>query len=284
MRATYGPQCRITFFYLIAGFLWIYFSDQSIQLLFTSPSTITAFQHIKGSGFIVVTSLLLFFLIKRDFDALNKANREVIKSYEQTIRGWIRVMDIRHRETLDHTERVTKATIELAKLMGITSENDLKRIEQGAILHDIGKIGIPDSILLKPGKLDEKEWELMKTHPVIAYEILSKINYLGSCLDIPYCHHEKWDGTGYPRGIAGEDIPLAARIFAVIDVWDALGHARVYKPEWAEEQVLTHIREQAGIHFDPTVVNVFLENYPQIKKQIENSPGWTRQNPLREHE
>ncbi len=267
MRVIRVPYFRIVLFYLIAGFSWIYLSDWLVQSIFESPAAITTFQNIKGWAFIIVTALLLFFLIKRDFNALSKANKEVVKSYEQTIRGWVRVMDIRHRETLDHTERVTKMTLELARLSGITNKQELQRIEQGAILHDIGKIGIPDSILIKPGKLNEEEWALMKTHPEIAYEILSKINYLGASMDIPYCHHEKWDGTGYPRGLSGESIPVAARIFAIIDVWDALSHTRVYKPAWAEDRVLNYIREQSSKHFDPVVVSLFLQYYPQIKQK-----------------
>jgi response regulator RpfG family c-di-GMP phosphodiesterase len=274
MRTLRSPQFRIVFFYLVAGFLWIYFSDKLIHLSAASPTAITALQNIKGWAFITFTGILLFFLIKRDFDALSAANREIIRSYEQTIRGWIRVMDMRHRETMHHTERVTRATLELAKLMGITDEEVLKHIEQGAILHDVGKVGIPDSILLKPDKLDDEEWEIMRQHPVIAHEILSKITYLGPCIDIPYCHHEKWDGTGYPRGIRGEEIPISARIFAVIDVWDALRHARVYKPEWKEEDVLAHIEGQSGKHFDPAVVTTFLEHYDTIKSAAENISKW----------
>lgn len=215
-----------------------------------------------------MTSLLLFFLIKRDFDALTKANNEVIDSYEQTIRGWVDVIDMRHRETLYHTQRVTKVTLELARMMGITDEQELKCIEQGAILHDIGKIGIPDSILIKPDKLDDQEWEIVKTHPVIARQILSKINFLESSIDIPYCHHEKWDGSGYPRGIAQKEIPLSARIFAVVDVWDALSHSRVYKAKWPEKRVLEYLRKQSGQHFDPNVVKAFLDNYPQLMRAV----------------
>lgn len=270
MKTPRYPQFKIVILYLIAGFLWIYISDQVILWFFASSSAITMVQNIKGCGFIIITSLLLFFLIKRDFDALTQANKEVIKSYEQTIRGWVRVMDIRHQETLHHTERVTKATLELARLMGITSEKELKHIEQGAILHDIGKIGIPDSILLKPDKLDEEEWTVMKTHPVLAHEVLSNIQYLEPCMDIPYCHHEKWDGRGYPRGIAGEEIPFAARIFTVIDVWDALSHPRAYKAQWPEKRVLDYIREQSGQHFDPRVTKIFLKNYPQIIHTLKN--------------
>ena len=177
-------------------------------------------------------------------------------------------MDLRHRETKDHTERVTKMTVELAKISGITDEKELERIERGAILHDIGKIGIADDILIKPGKLDKQEWRQMKMHPQIAHDILSDIAFLKPSIDIPSAHHEKWDGSGYPQGLKGEAIPLAARFFAVIDVWDALIHPRIYKSAWPEEKVLAHIREQSGIHFDPNIVTLFLENYTQIKESL----------------
>jgi HD-GYP domain-containing protein (c-di-GMP phosphodiesterase class II) len=142
--------------------------------------------------------------------------------------------------------------------MGI-SEEKLVHIRRGALLHDIGKIGIPDSILLKPGKLTKKEWEIMKQHPVFAYKMLSRITYLEPALDIPYCHHEKWDGTGYPRGLKGEQIPLAARIFAIIDVWDALRSDRPYRNAWQEDEIREYIRAQSGSHFDPNVVDAFFK-------------------------
>ena len=188
-----------------------------------------------------------------------------MESYEQTISGWIHVTDLRHRETKDHTNRVTKMTIELAKLSGITKKEELKNIKRGAILHDLGKIGIPDSILIKPGKLNKEEWQQIKRHPLIAHDILSNIAFLRTSIDIPYSHHEKWDGSGYPQGLAGKKIPIAARCFAIVDVWDALIHPRIYKPAWPEEKVLQHIQEQSGIHFDPNITKIFLANYNQIK-------------------
>ena len=134
-----------------------------------------------------------------------------------------------------------------------------RSVRRGSLLHDIGKMGIPDSILLKPGKLTDEEWEIMRKHPVYAFEMLSPITYLKPALDIPYCHHEKWDGSGYPRGLKGEQIPLAARIFAVADVYDALTSDRPYRKAWSKEKTLEHIREQSGTHFDPQVVELFLQ-------------------------
>ncbi|HDZ62172.1 MAG TPA: HD domain-containing protein, partial [Nitrospirae bacterium] len=140
---------------------------------------------------------------------------------------------------------------------GIRDER-LKHIRRGALLHDIGKMGVPDSILLKPGPLTEEEWEIMKQHPVYAFEMLYNIEYLHPALEIPYYHHEKWDGTGYPKGLKGKDIPLSARIFAVVDVWEALASDRPYRPAWSRDKIREHIRLLAGNHFDPSVVEVFL--------------------------
>jgi HD-GYP domain-containing protein (c-di-GMP phosphodiesterase class II) len=152
--------------------------------------------------------------------------------------------------------------------MGV-EEADLVHIRRGALLHDIGKMGIPDSILLKPGPLTEDEWIIMRKHPVYALELLSPIAYLRPALDIPYAHHEKWDGTGYPRGLKETQIPLAARIFAVTDVWDALTSDRPYRPAWAPEQALAYIREQAGRHFDPAVVEAFLRVVPEMSRSAQ---------------
>lgn len=263
------PQHRIVIIYLITGALWIFLSDAAVDVLFSSKEYITFAQHIKGWLFIVVTGILLHFLIRRDVNHINRLNSELIRSYDQTIAGWVRVMDLRHKETKDHTERVTSMTLEMAKLAAIFYESELKNIERGAILHDIGKIGIPDAILIKPDKLDELEWAIMITHPRIAREILSQISFLSPSLNIPFYHHEKWDGTGYPLGLKGNDIPLEARIFAVIDVWDALIHSRVYKSAWAEDRVLNHIKQESGRHFDPRIVQIFLDNYPRIKRYAE---------------
>jgi Response regulator containing a CheY-like receiver domain and an HD-GYP domain len=144
------------------------------------------------------------------------------------------------------------------------SEEELVHIHRGALLHDIGKMGIPDAILLKPGPLDEKEWAIMRTHPTLAVELLRPIAFLAPALDIPWCHHEKWDGTGYPRGLRGEEIPLPARIFAVVDVYDALTSDRPYRAAWSQERALAYIREQAGRHFDPRVVEVFEQVITEI--------------------
>jgi putative nucleotidyltransferase with HDIG domain len=166
---------------------------------------------------------------------------------------------MRDKETEGHSRRVTEMTLRIAEKIGLENE-EIIHIRRGALLHDIGKMGIPDRILLKPGKLTDEEWIIMKQHPVYALDLLYPIDYLRSSVDIPYCHHEKWDGTGYPRGLKGEEIPLSARIFAIVDVWDALMSDRPYRPAWAKEKVIEHIRSLSNTHFDPGVVEVFLEN------------------------
>ncbi|MCJ7722760.1 MAG: HD domain-containing protein, partial [Anaerolineales bacterium] len=156
------------------------------------------------------------------------------------------------------TKRVTETTLKLASHLGV-KDAELVHVRRGALLHDIGKMGIPDSILHKPGPLNEEDWALMRRHPVFAYNLLSPLTYLRPALEIPYCHHEKWDGSGYPRGLMGEQIPLMARIFAVVDVWDALISDRPYRKAWTNEKALAYIREQAGLHFDPNIVDAFLK-------------------------
>ncbi|KZL92363.1 MASE3 domain-containing protein [Clostridium magnum] len=179
-------------------------------------------------------------------------------SYDKTIEGWSKALELRDAETKGHSDRVVKATIELAKAYGI-EEDKLVHIRRGALLHDIGKIGIPDSILFKHGKLTDEEWKVMHKHPEYAYELLSTSPYLIPAIDIPYYHHEKWDGSGYPCRLSGKDIPIAARIFAIVDVWDALSSDRPYRKAWTKEQIIDYIKSLSGIHFDPEIVKLFLE-------------------------
>ena len=191
------------------------------------------------------------------FEDLQRTNMELSEAYDSTIEGWSRALDLRDKETEGHTQRVTELTLELARGFGF-SEVELEHIRRGALLHDIGKMGVPDEILLKPSKLTEAEWSVMRRHPELAHEMLLPIIYLRSALDIPYCHHEKWDGTGYPRGLKCEEIPLTARIFAVVDVWDALTSDRPYRSALSLEDALAYIREGSGKHFDPQVVAAFV--------------------------
>jgi PAS domain S-box-containing protein len=191
------------------------------------------------------------------FEGLQRSNLDLRMAYDSTIEGWSRAMDLRDKETEGHTQRVTEMTLRLARAFGVSDEQ-LVHIQRGALLHDIGKMGIPDSILLKPEALTDAEWAIMRQHPIYAYELLSPIAYLHPALDIPYSHHEKWDGSGYPRGLKGAEIPLAARLFAIVDVWDALRSDRPYRKAWSEARVREHLRASAGTHFDPHVVELFL--------------------------
>jgi len=191
------------------------------------------------------------------FEDLQRSNVELTLAYDTTLEGWAHALELRDRETEGHTQRVTEMTRHLARAMGM-SDAELVHVRRGALLHDIGKMGIPDSILHKPGPLTDEEWDLMRQHPVYAFQMLAPIAFLRPALDIPCCHHEKWDGTGYPQRLKGEEIPLAARIFAVVDVWDALCSDRPYRAAWPEEKARAYIREEAGKHFDPQVVEVFM--------------------------
>ncbi len=201
-------------------------------------------------------------------------NAELTGAYDATIEGWSRALDMRDKETEGHCRRVTDLTLALARAMDLPS-TDLVQVRRGALLHDIGKMGIPDAILLKPGPLDDGEWEIMRRHPVYAYEMLSPIEFLRPALAIPYCHHEKWDGTGYPDRLRGEEIPLPARLFAVVDVWDALRSDRPYRPGWPPDRVRAHIAAGAGTHFDPQVVEAFLA------LTADNAPAFVQDKRLR---
>jgi HD-GYP domain-containing protein (c-di-GMP phosphodiesterase class II) len=191
------------------------------------------------------------------FDDLQRSNFELALAYNRTIEGWSHALDLRDSETKDHASRVIEMTIMLAKMAGMT-DAEIMHVKHGALLHDIGKMGIPDAILLKEGHLTDEEWDIMRKHTTYAYEMLFPIEYLQPALDIPYCHHERWDGTGYPRGLRGDEIPLAARLFAVVDVWDALRSDRPYRKSWSEDKAREYIRSQSGTHFDPKVVELFL--------------------------
>jgi len=196
----------------------------------------------------------------RELEALNQ---ELLLSYEKTIEGWANALDLRDKETEGHSKRVTEKSIMLARLAGINEEK-IAHLRRGALLHDVGKLGIPDSILLKEGPLTSQEWSVMKTHPVLAYEWISQIPFLRSALEIPYSHHEKWDGTGYPLGLRGEEIPLAARLFAIIDVWDAITSDRPYRKAMEYQEAVQYIKSQSGKHFDPELVPLLINHLDQF--------------------
>ena len=192
------------------------------------------------------------------FNDLQRANTDLVQAYDSTLEGWVHALDLRDRETVGHTERVTELTIQLARTAGF-SNAELVHVRRGALLHDIGKLGIPDAILLKPGPLTDEEWTIMRRHPQFAFEWIKPIGYLRPALDIPYCHHEKWNGSGYPRGLAGESIPLAARLFSVVDIWDALTSDRSYRPAWPKDKAAAHIRELSGSELSPEAVEAFFK-------------------------
>ncbi|MHB0970955.1 MAG: HD domain-containing phosphohydrolase [Thermoanaerobaculia bacterium] len=190
-------------------------------------------------------------------DSLVEVNRQLAGAYDETLEGWAAALEMRDTETRVHSDRVLQLTLRLVAELGVPPE-EWPHVRRGALLHDIGKMGVPDSILQKPGPLTDDEWAVMRTHPQKALDMLGAIDFLVPALDIPYCHHERWDGAGYPQGLAGEEIPLVARIFAVVDVYDALTSDRYYRPGWSHEAALAYIREESGRHFDPTVVDAFL--------------------------
>ena len=228
-----------------------------LEVFHRSPFTPDAewlefFEALAGQAAIALDSAQLF-------DSLQRSNQQLMLAYNATIEGWSHALDLRDKETEGHTRRVTEMALRLARSLGAFDETDLVHIRRGALLHDIGKMGVPDEILHKPGELTDEEWAVMRRHPVYAYQLLAPIPYLRKALDIPYYHHEKWDGSGYPQGIMGEQIPLAARIFSVVDVWDALRSDRPYRPGWPDSKVVEYIRSRSGTDFDPRIVEAFLK-------------------------
>ncbi len=205
-----------------------------------------------------ITRLNRYKKLLQERTKLEEANLRLLAAYEATIDSLSHALDLRDRETEGHSRRVAELTAKLAQALEMSTE-EIIHLRRGALLHDIGKIGIPDSILHKPDRLTNEEWVVMRRHPQFAYTMLYPIEYLRPALDIPYCHHEKWDGTGYPRGLKGKGIPLAARLFAIIDVWDALTSNRPYRPAWSRQEALNYIRDQTGRHFDPQVVDLFFK-------------------------
>ena len=206
---------------------------------------------VTGAGIV----WLILDSMQKDYSELQASENQLRRSYDLTIRGLVEALGMRDGETGGHSRRVVEMVEALAGVMA--AQVDMVNLRYGAYLHDVGKIGVPDAVLQKKGPLSAEEWEIMRQHPVYAYRLLDPIDYLRPALDIPYCHHEKWDGTGYPRGLKGEEIPLAARLFSVIDVWDALTSDRPYRTAWTQEKALAYICGERGKHFDPKVVEAF---------------------------
>ena len=215
------------------------------------PEWVEFLETLAGQAAIAIDNATLF-------KNLQKSNFDLEHAYDATIEGWSHALDLRDRETEGHTLRVTDMAIELARILGLEEES-LIQMRRGGLLHDIGKLAVPDKVLLKPGPLTEDEWGMMRLHPQFAFDWLSPIDYLRKAVDIPYCHHERWDGSGYPRGLKGEAIPLVSRLFAYADVWDALTSNRPYRPAWPPEKALDYISENSGTHFDPSLLDMFLE-------------------------
>jgi PAS domain S-box-containing protein/putative nucleotidyltransferase with HDIG domain len=202
---------------------------------------------------------------KQSEEALQKAHTDLQEAYDKTIEGWVVALDLRDRETEGHTKRVTEMTVKLARILGCTDE-EIVHIRRGALLHDIGKMGIPDEILQKPGPLTDDEWVIMRRHPQYAYQMLSPISYLKQALIIPYYHHERWDGSGYPHKLRGEDIPLFARFFSVVDVWDALSSDRPYRKGMPQKDVTEYLQKEAGRLFDKSIVEIFIPLIASTRK------------------
>jgi HD-GYP domain-containing protein (c-di-GMP phosphodiesterase class II) len=218
------------------------------------PEWLSFLEALAGQAAIAIENARLF-------DGLQRSNLELTMAYDNTIEGWSRALDLRDKESEGHNQRVTGTTLSIARAMGVSGAA-LTHIRRGALLHDIGTMGVPEDILRKPGPLTESEWAIVRMHPQYAHDLLSPIAYLHAALDIPFCHHERWDGTGYPRRLVGDQIPLAARVFAVVDVWDALRSPRPYRQAWPDDKVHEYIQAQAGAHFDPRVVSAFAAVVP----------------------
>jgi response regulator RpfG family c-di-GMP phosphodiesterase len=232
----------------VKGVLEIFHSDKSML----DQERFEFLQALAAQAAIAIDNATLF-------NELQNSNIELVIAYDSTIESWGKALNLRDRETEDHTQRVAEMTLHILRIYGM-GEKELVHVRRGALLHDIGKMGVPDTILLKDGALTPQEEEIMQQHPLYAFDILMPIAYLRPALDIPYCHHEKWDGSGYPRGLRGEQIPLAARIFSLADNWDALISERRYHKAWPREKVVEYIRARAGKHFDPNLVELFLDN------------------------
>jgi putative nucleotidyltransferase with HDIG domain len=267
---------RLILYYIVFSALWILFSDWVSNILQQRYNLPAVIETIKGLIFVLVSGGFFYWLLYRELkqreqdwqghmaekerliEQVNQKNQELLDAYNRTIAGWSLMLEKRNREVKDHSRRVTELTVQLAEYMGI-QEPDLSHIRRGAMLHDIGKMAIEDAVIQKNGDLTEEDRAIIRRHPLFGFEMLSEIEYLRPALDILLCHHEKWNGEGYPFGLAGEQIPLFARIFSVVDVYDALTSQRTYRSAITQEQAAEYLREESGQHFDPRIVETFLE-------------------------
>jgi putative nucleotidyltransferase with HDIG domain len=280
---------RVVLLYLTFSALWIFLTDEIANYLEVNYAVPSSIETLKGLAFILISGLLLFWVLfrvlkereaiyqehleekERLLDQLRTKNEELLDAYDRTIFGWSRVLEMRNREVKDHSRRVTDMTLKLARYLNVPEE-DLVHIRRGSLLHDIGKMAIPDTIILKDGDLTEEERAFVRRHPLFGFEMLSEIEYLRPAMDILLCHHERWDGTGYPFGLSGEQIPYYARIFSVVDVWDALSaDDRAYRKPDPPEVAAEYLRTQAGEQFDPAIVDAFLKMLVEENEITEES-------------
>ncbi len=259
-----SPQLRTASIYVLLSAFWIWGTDKSLNILLQGRADLPLVLCLNGLVFVLITGVLLHRKIVGDLRRLHTTRQRLSDGNEQAMRVLVSAMDLRHRETSDHSERVTRMAVGMATRVGMRGDA-LRNLARGALLHDIGKLALPDAILIKPGKLDEQEMAVMRQHPTIGRDLLQRVEFLREATDIPYCHHERWDGHGYPQGLRGEAIPLAARIFSVVDVWDALISPRVYKQAWPEPEVTNYLREVAGSQLDPQLVSLFLDHLAEFK-------------------
>ncbi len=248
---------RVALAYAVLAGSWILITDRlSAEASPAGPARLTI-EDAKGLTFVFVTAAGLYLLVAAQDGRQRRAQAELEEVFDETLAGWAAALDLRDRSTADHTKRVTQLTVDLARSVGIQGD-ELRAIRWGATLHDIGKMGVPDEILRKAGPLTDEEWAQMRRHPELALAFLVGVAHLSDAVDIPYCHHEKWDGSGYPRGLVGAEIPQSARLFAIVDVYDAVTSERPYRGPMTNAEALELIESGRGGHFEPAVVDAFL--------------------------
>jgi HD-GYP domain-containing protein (c-di-GMP phosphodiesterase class II) len=248
----------IALVFLLASVPYILFSDRLLLGLVDDVAALTAWQTVKGWGYVLVAAGLVYLLERRIARRHRRALAQQRAAYDAAIEGWARALDLREHETGGHARRVTELAQRLGRRLGLGLDA-LENLRHGALLHDVGKIGVRDAVLSKPGPLDEEEWTEMQKHTVLGHELLIGLPGLREATAVVRSHHERWDGGGYPDGLAGTAIPKLARIFAVVDVYDALRSDRPYRRAWTEEEVFAHLRDERGRHFDPEAVDAFID-------------------------
>jgi putative nucleotidyltransferase with HDIG domain len=257
MRSWWSPAAaRIVAVYVAFSLAWILVGDRLAQAASPGGDHRLLIEDAKGTLFVLISGAVVYALVTQHDQRQQAARLAQERAYDETLAGWAAALDLRDRSTAQHTSRVTALTVALAQRAGI-EDPELVQVRRGATLHDIGKMGVADDILRKPGALDDDEWAQMRRHPELAVEFLHAVSYLEEALDIPWCHHERWDGTGYPRGLAGEQIPFPARLFSVVDVYDAVTSDRPYRGPMTHDEAMALVREGSGTQFDPDAVRIF---------------------------